>query len=227
LRPKLTTCDYFRHALVLQAEIVPSLLIKGNRKFHIRSYVVLLEQPHLAQMLEIYIYNRHEVRIAGVPVEDSGTERDPRSHITNGALSTATERVLINEVEELTSRNMQDALETFIAEVFGKHLLPDITRRVGMGLNEDESNSSIRKFCLAGLDLMVTEDNKIYLLEANVNPAAPPEHTVNETFKAHLSGFLEDLMDLVVSGHPPPAFMSVRDVLAQKGLNQEPGTETK
>lgn len=210
---------YISSFAVLQAEIVPSLLIKGNRKFHIRSYVVLLEQPHTPELLEIFVYNRHEVRIAGAPVEDTGTERDPRSHITNGALSNSTERVLISEVEELTCRDMQDAVETFIAQVFGKHLVPDITRRVSMSLNdEDFNNNNIRKFCLAGLDIMITDDNRIFLLEANVNPAAPPESTVNETFKTHLTGFLEDLMTLVTSGHPPPTFLPVQEILIQKGL---------
>jgi hypothetical protein len=171
-------------------------------------------------MLDIFVYNRHEVRIAAVPVEDTGTERDPRSHITNGALSKQTERVLITEVDELTSRNIPDTLETFIAEVFGKHLLPDISRRVGMSLNEDDSNGNIRKFCLAGLDLMVTENSKIFLLEANVNPAAPPEDTVTEGFRDHLIGFMEDLMDLVSSGQPPASFVPVQDILSKKGLVQ-------
>ena len=206
---------------MLQAEVVPPLLIKGNRKFHIRSYVVLLEQPHLADSLDMFMFCRHEVRIAAVPVEDTGTERDPRSHITNGALSKHTERVLINEVDELTSRNIPDALETFIAEVFGKHLLPDISRRVGMSLNEEDNNANIRKFCLAGLDLMVTEDNRIFLLEANVNPAAPPEDTVTEGFREHLIGFMEDLIELVTAGQPPPTFVPVVDILVKKGLIQE------
>ena len=75
----------------------------------------------------------------------------------------------------------------------------------------------MRKFAVAGLDLMLTEDNQVFLLEVNVNPAAPPPEIVSENFTKHLEGFLHDLIDLVV-GAPSPNFLPARDILAKKGL---------
>jgi len=202
---------------VLQAEVVPSLLIRDRRKFHIRTYLVVLEKLHHPDLMDIFIFNRHEVRIAGISVEEGDTERNPMAHITNGALSNTTERVLLVDVPELSSRGMQDKLETFVAECFAKHLVPDIARRINLSATEEGNNSSIRKFGVAGLDLMVTEDEKIFLLEVNSNPAAPPEDVVTDSFAEHLQGFMHDLVDLVV-GKPSPNFLSAHAILAQKGL---------
>jgi hypothetical protein len=203
---------------VLQAEVYPALLIKSRRKFHIRTYLVILEKLGHRDVLDLVIYNRHEVRIAGVPVPENDTERDPVSHITNGALSDATERVMLHEVDELTRREVQRKTEVFVAETFGKHLLPDMERRINQSANQEGgSNVLLRKFALAGLDIMVTEDNRIYLLEVNSNPAAPPEWTVHGTFREHLQVFLHSLVDLVV-GKPSPDFLSVNEILVREGL---------
>ena len=196
---------------VLQAEVAPPLLVKDRRKFHIRTYVVVIEKPHSPELLETYIFNRHEIRIAGVPLAESESERDPLAHITNGALSNSTERVLIDSLDELKSRNLKAKTEAFVAETFGKHLQPDLARRINTSRNE-EPNSTIRKFALAGLDIMVTEDNQIFLLEVNVNPAAPSESTVDEPFKEHLKGLMRSLVDLVV-GKPVPEFLSAQKIL--------------
>jgi len=144
---------------VLQAEVAPALLIRNRRKFHIRSYVVVVERPD-DEVLDMLIYGRHEVRIAGVPVDDGeGSERSPAAHITNGALSSSSERVLLSQVPELVQR--KEKLELFIAETFGKFLLSDISRRIP---TPNPNGQAIREFAVAGLDLMVTEDFRIYLL---------------------------------------------------------------
>jgi hypothetical protein len=201
---------------VLQAEVVPSLLIRERRKFHIRTYLVVLEKLHHPDLLEMFLFNRHEVRIAGFPVPEGNVGRDRLAHITNGALSDTTERVLLSNVPELVERGLEDKVETFVAETCYKHLIPDIARRINVTANED-GYANIRKFAVAGLDLMVTENNRIYLLEVNANPAAPPESMVDSTFKEHLEGFLHDMVDLVV-GTPCPNFLNAHGILARKGL---------
>jgi hypothetical protein len=201
---------------VLQGEVVPSLLIRDRRKFHIRTYLVVLEKLHHPDLLEMFVFNRHEVRIAGVPVEEGNIGRERLAHITNGALSDTTERVLLQNVPELMSRGLQEKVEVFVAETFYKHFIADIARRINATANED-GYANIRKFAVAGVDLMVTEDNRIYLLEVNANPAAPPESMVDTTFKEHLEGFLHDMVDLVV-GTPSPNFLNAHDILAGKGL---------
>lgn len=206
---------------VLQAEVNPPLLVKNRRKFHIRSYLVIMEKLNHPDIVDIFIFNRHEMRIAGISVPENDDERDPVSHITNGALSDLTERVLLHEEDELASRDLQKKTEVFVAETFGKHLLPDITRRVNLCAQqlaqEGDTNSSIRKFAIAGLDIMVTEDNKIFLLEVNSNPAAPREATIDDTFKEHLKGFMHSLVDLV-TGNPSPNFVSAREILVREGI---------
>lgn len=201
---------------VLQAEVVPSLLIRDRRKFHIRSYLIVLEKLHHPDLLDMFIYNRHEIRVAGVRVEEGDTDRNVLAHITNGALSNTTERVLLSEVPELTSRDMQDKVETFVAETFAKHLIPDIARRINLSASEDGTNGSIRKFAIAGVDLMVTEEGRVFLLEVNTNPAAPPKEMVDDPFAKHLQGFFHDLVDLVV-GKPSPNFLAAHDILVRKG----------
>ena len=203
----------------MQAEVVPSLLIRDGRKFHIRTYLALVEKFHIPDLLEFFIYNRHEIRVAGVPVDPNDRERDRKAHITNGALSTTTERVLLTDVPELVSRGLQEKLEVFVAKTFAKHFLPDIKRRVSFSAKqpEDGVNGLIHKFAVAGWDLMVTEDNQIFLLEVNVNPAAPPAETVDDRFTEHLEGFLHDLINLAV-GAPSPNFLPARDILEKHGL---------
>lgn len=203
---------------VLQAEVSPPLLIKGHRKFHIRTYLIVIERLEHQDLLDMYIYNQHEVRIAGTPIPDGDEERNPIAHITNGALSNTTERVLLDELDELMSRQIKAKTEVFVAETFGKHLLPDIVRRIQISSSEPDTNGSISKFALAGLDIMVTEDNHIYLLEVNANPAAPPESTVDAKFTQHLQGFFHELVDLVTGKPPPPSFLLVQDILVREGL---------
>lgn len=204
---------------MLQAEVIPSLLICGRRKFHIRTYVVILEKLAHPDLLDVYIFNRHEVRIAGKSVLENETERDPLAHITNGSLSPTTERVLLDEVEELTSRNLQNKTEIFVAEVFGKHLLPDIERRISLSDRQDpDQTGMIRKFAVAGLDIMVTEDNRLFLLEVNANPAAPQEASISDSFKEHLKGFFHNLVSLVV-GNPAPDFLMAKEILVREGLS--------
>lgn len=201
---------------VLQAEVAPPLLVKDRRKFHIRTFLVVIEKPQSPDLFDTYVFDRHEICIAGVPLSGNDSERDPIAHITNGALSSTTERVLMDSLDELKKRNLQVKTEIFVAETFGKHLQPDLARRINLSRNE-EPNSSVLKFAVASLDIMVTEDNQIFLLEVNVNPAASPESTVDEPFKEHLKGFMHCLVDLVV-GKPVPEFLSVQKILEREGL---------
>lgn len=123
----------------------------------------------------------------------------------------------MHNVPELTERQMQPKVELFVAQLFGKHFVPDMVRRVRFTVNqEDDSNSQVRKFAIAGLDIMVTEDDRLYLLEVNVGPSAPPEQTVEGEFKEHLVGFMSDLVTLVL-GQPSPNFVPTQVILQRNG----------
>jgi len=65
--------------------------------------------------------------------------------------------------------------------------------------------------------MMICEDDRIYLLEVNVNPSAPPANLVDTEFREHLKGFMQDLIDLILE-RPYQNFVLARDLLQQKGL---------
>jgi len=204
---------------VLQAEVYPCLLIRDRRKFHIRTYIAAVENlDGDGEILDLYLYNRHEIRIASEPVsEREDGSRNRRSHITNGAGSASTERVLLDEVTELVERDMKNKVEAFVAKIFGVHFVEDMTRRVSYSASQDDASMDyVRKFAIAGLDIMVTEESRLYLLEVNVNPAAPPKETIKESFQDHLRGFFKDLIHLTL-GEGAPNFLPVRDLLKVDG----------
>lgn len=203
---------------VLQAEVTPCLLIQGRHKFHLRSYLAVVEKLWHPDVIDVFVFNRHEVRLANSPVKDDPNDRDRGAHITNGSNSESSRRELLSDVPELVELGMQDKVETFLSQVFGNHLLPDMKGRVTYSANQDNGASgSVRKFAVAAVDMMVASDGHIYLLEVNVNPAAPPETMVDGAFKEHLTGFMKDLIQLIF-GRPPSSFLLTRDVLEQKGL---------
>lgn len=202
---------------VLQAEVTPAMLLNGTHKFHLRSYLVVLENLGDPDLMDIFVYNRHEVRMAMNPVAANPDNRDREAHITNGSFSENTKRELVTNVPELAG--FQDKIETFVATTFGMHLLPDMLGRVRYSASQEPDSRAdfVRKFAVAGVDMMISADGRIYLLEVNVNPAAPPAHLIDDAFKQHLTGFMQDMLDLVMS-RPYHNFSLVRDILEQKGL---------
>jgi len=188
----------------LQAEISPALLIQGGRKFHIRTYVTAVEKLDDPDVIDMYVYNRHEVRLASVPVSSSSSSNinnqgyDRLAHITNASSGTTTKdnRRLLQHVPELVERNMQQKVELFVAQLFGQHVAPDVKRRCIFGSRDGALEVGIGKFAIAGIDLMVTETNHVFLLETNLNPIAPPEDAVQHVFKEHLIGFMSDVIAL-------------------------------
>ena len=229
----------------MQAEVSPALLIRHGRKFHIRTYVVIVERPENDEVLDLYLYHQHEVRVAGVPVTDnddattgtSGTadeaqqqqqqqRRNRLAHITNGALSSSTERAIMSQDPELA--HLQPSLDIFVAELFAKHLLPDISRRVTSSRSNNRPSPSsttttttpVREFAVAGLDLMVTTQGRWYLLEVNVNPGAPSQSlSMDEAFATHLETFWKSLIDLV-AGKSSDGFVDVFAILEQAGITE-------
>ena len=199
---------------VLQAEVKPCLLIRDRHKFHIRTYVVcvetnaLLDEPLDGEeeddLMKTYIYNRHEIRVAKDSVagdEDDSVERNRGAHITE-----TFDRSLLQDEPELVERNLSAKVESFVAKAF-EALRPDMERRIVMsaemleGENENSRGCVVlpHKFAIAGLDLMVTEDERIYLLEVNLNPRAPSPNSVPNEFQSHLIGLFRDTMELVTS----------------------------
>jgi len=203
---------------VVQAEVTPCLLIKNKHKFHLRSYLLVVESRD--HSVEVFVYNRHEVRMAAAPVVDDPANRDREGHITNGSNSETEKRELVRNVPELTNRGLQDKVETFLAATFGLHLLPDMHARVKYAASLEPhggAHNIVRKFSVAAIDMMVCEDDRIYLLEVNVNPSCPPDSLVETEFKEHLTGFMQDMIDLIME-RPYSNFILARDLLVRKGM---------
>ena len=54
-------------------------------------------------------------------------------------------------------------------------------------------------FGIAGVDVMVDPAGRLYVLEVNASPAAPPPETISSEHAEHLAGFVRDLSRLLVS----------------------------
>jgi hypothetical protein len=208
------------------------LLVRDRRKFHIRTYVVCIENVLLdahdkdGDLMKLFVYDHHEIRIANEPVpEEETSERDRNVHI----MDATAERKLIREEPELLERKLNQKVELFAAKTFSKHLRPDIERRIALSAEalEEENKESRKsmvlphKFVVAGLDLMVTEDERIYLLEVNVNPSAPTKEFVSPQFQTFLLNFQSDLLELVTTrggsaAWPNSRFVSTETILERK-----------
>jgi hypothetical protein len=146
---------------------------------------------------------------------NNNNNRNPLAHITNGASSESTERTLLSAVPELSP--YQDELQVFLAKAM-QSFMADIIRRVGYSASKESTtnilpeNVDIRKFAIAGVDIMMTEEGRFYVLEFNVNPAAPPEELTSPAFKEHLVGWMTDLVDLIM-GKPSSNFLHIRDIV--------------
>lgn len=188
------------------------MLIRDRRKFHIRTYVLGIEEWDTENMINIFVYKRHEVRIASEPVALPGEDfsRQREAHITNAAGNSKIGRDLMKNIPELC--DLRRKLEIYVAEIFGKNLMKDISRRVAMSAGDDESQFNQKKFALAGLDIMMTEDKRMYLLEVNVNPTIPPPDVLTEPFQEHLQGFMGDMVDILV-GRPSSNFVHTDQIL--------------
>ena len=135
--------------IVLQAEVYPLLLIRGGRyKFHIRSYIVVLEDHDAIDKQSTtttYLYGssrgtdcRHSRGAAHTRKTTTTTtndnSRDQRAHITNGSLvESRTERVLLHQVEEVVPHG--PGLERFVCRAM-QQLQPDLEERARQTASE-------------------------------------------------------------------------------------------
>ena len=193
---------------VLQSE-VRSLPILGNRKFHVRTYVLIREHPTSGPVSLMYTKN-HEVRIAAQAMnETSGCQqgfpsRDRMQHITNGAGGSNTTRMILDDIPEI--RHLRGKLENFVSRLFGIDLKDEFMRRY-ISSTGDFRDCVVERFLVCGLDVMIDEDENLFVLEVNRNPGVPPEHSIGgmNNFKRHLVQFAGDLFHQVRMEYPETA----------------------
>lgn len=62
---------------------------------------------------------------------------------------------------------------------------------------ECTESSTVAKFAFSGVDIMLDDSGRFYILEVNVNPAAPPKEVIDVIFQRHLVDLCKDLIHLV------------------------------
>ena len=190
---------------VLQS-MVPSVLLSG-RKIHLRTYVVALRsnvrplgsevslEPGLTNSgLQFFAYTRHEVRLAAAEMSDDLTDSD--AHLTTGVWrrgGVVDDRTTLDAVPEL--HHLEPAVMQVLNKLF--HSLPFSCKERGQARDEGDC-----AFGISGIDLMATEDGRIFVLELNASPAAAPPDTITEEHRQHCSSFARSLLTLVTSEAP-------------------------
>ena len=179
---------------VLSSEIKSLQIL--SRKCHFRTYAIIIEESNderVGEEWEGFIYNSHEVRIAEKEMIEAIGEkkRDRAAHITNGASEGKTGRFIIDEIEELPS-DFGKSLEKFVAEVFDC-----LVNEISIRISKDKDVCKITKMAWAGIDIMSDSSGRLYVLEVNVNPAAPPKQYLSERFQLHLASLARDTLDLI------------------------------
>ena len=197
---------------ILQSEI-RSLPILGNRKFHLRTYVLIREHPTVGPVALMYTKN-HEVRIAAEAMDGASgfqqeLSRNRLQHITNGAGGSNTIRMILDDISEI--RHLRGKLEDFVSRLFGIDLKDEFMQRYISSFS-DSKDPIVERFVVCGLDVMVDEAENLFVLEVNRNPGAAPEYSLAgmDNFKRHLVQFAGDLYQQVRLEYPETAHGFVR-----------------
>ena len=186
---------------VLQAHI-DSLPVRGGRKFHLRVHMIFLETLQAGSktpVVRAFFHRQHEVRIAADAMrEDEDDYHRRAAHITNGAGGNATERRLMDEVEELQPHRR--ALEEWLA-CFVPRLVPTLHALSPPSEWVDFPGLSFSSWALTALDVMMDQSLRFWLLEVNRLPAAPALSHLhdNPTFHQHLIKMAQDMPQLLLS----------------------------
>jgi hypothetical protein len=187
--------DVSQPGWVLQS-MVPSLLLRG-RKMHIRTYVVALRPAFSTGGglfgLRLYAYGDHEVRVAGSEMNEDLNDRD--AHLTTGQWRRG------GTVDDRTTLQHEPTLLPLGPAVMAS--VEALCAALPFTAEErTHSTASGAAFGITGLDFMVTPDGRVFLLEFNASPAAPPPATIGGHHADHLVEFGAALVELVSSPEP-------------------------
>lgn len=175
---------------VVQAHI-KSMLLSGDRKFHLRAYICADDLQKT-----LFMYPTIEVRIAEMAYNQDDCN-DRAAHITNGAGGDRIRRALAREVPELEP--MQDTLCEFIQDLLSEPAFREAVFDPAHRPPQREQRFTGR-FAVGALDLMIDEDGRPYILEVNArSPGCAPEGTGSPEFQAHMQALAYDLLRMGAS----------------------------
>ena len=200
--------------------IVPSLRV-NSQKCQFRVYLIACNE-------EIYAYHQIEVRI---PTWDNQQSVDsaistalafdqtmcanstalPYNH---QRIKTETKRFLLQEMHDLDVGKIQNSIRSLITKAFSSlqnHFLQTF-RKHSMRSDVFHPSFELLELAVSGVDVMVDDDYRAFIIELNNNPAMPASNKQMSTaYRAHLITFLKDLITFGMSRseHNLPSFEKV------------------
>lgn len=191
-------------------EIYPSIKIARNsRNCQIRAYLVFCGG-------NLYLYTSYEVRqpfwessccdttsaeIAPMLKADISFVQTSNAVPYNfGRSKVGTERMLLDEVEELSGESVQSTITNLMTTTFAAiqssiqaHFSPDIYCEQ----NDSECLLTMSELAIAGVDLMMDANLNAKIVELNNNPAMPsPQKHMSPKYKQHLIEFVSNIIQL-------------------------------
>lgn len=163
----------------------PKLLpIYGNRKFHLRVYVVAESN------LRVYVYDGILALFASLPYQYDGQNYDRLRHITNTCAQTdsnVSEDELVKEFWTLEGINHEKIFEQ----------IKMITQEIFTGLHPEISVFQPLKnaFEIYGFDYLIDENDQVYFLEAN---AYPDFKQTGNTLSILIKELFENVVDRII-----------------------------
>jgi len=150
---------------IVQKYMSNPLLLKeyGNRKFHIRTYVLCVGN------LAVYVYQRMLMLFSETPYESPSDNTDKpidlAGHLTNTCLQDDTEKTVVVEfgnssLSECSKQKILDQINSITAEIF----------KSAIEANRINFQPLKNAFEVYGLDFLVDSDMNVQILEVNAYP---------------------------------------------------------
>ena len=195
--------------LVIQKYVEKPLLYK-ERKFDIRLWVLVTAD------LDIYYYKGSYVRTSSSRYELANTQ-DYLKHLTNNCFQVLSDQYGAHEEGNIVS--LED-LEDFIKKTkcpqysIEEHFFPiAATHAVDVVLSGSKKMKiAANSFELFGLDLIIDEDLRVWLLECNVNPHLG---SPNAFMKKNVPQMINEMLTITVDPMFPPAVLPAKYELGQ------------
>jgi hypothetical protein len=159
-------CDAMTNRIV-QKYIERPLLIFGGRKFDIRQWVLVTS----VAPLKVFLFSECYLRLCNDTYDLRDLENRQR-HISNWQVNKHGPNVIDGSVASLLMFEEELEKMTGTSDFWAEHLAPQMERIVLSTMRSVQTKLVPRKECfeLYGIDVMIDEDFKMWLLEVNLSP---------------------------------------------------------
>jgi hypothetical protein len=223
-------CHLRSHLLLIEPPLLYSLPSQSSSSSSSSSSPSLSPVRLPSSSLRVYFHTEHEVRIAAHPMATSitssptanssqgdgdegdeyGSFADRQAHITNGAGGADTQRILLDDVAELSGLSplLDQWICEFVSAVYPS-LLREANEKEAASVCADRSDTlnmlpfCLTKFAFSALDLMIDESGRVWLLEVNASPGVAAMDHVDDRFQDHLVRMGRDVCDVLLNGSSP------------------------